>query len=322
MGGEDQGDEKKEEDTSSPGGAIVETLSNMGTVSALTMEKERFNHFEEALSHSDENIVREGISQGATSGLSMLAQQWITALQLWFGGWLVYKYPNTFDFRDFNIALVALLFSVFGLGMAFQDIADRKKTEMSASRIFYLIDRQSEIDPLSEEGKTVDTSIPRKSKVKTKSIEKKRKSIKKKKSAPSLKNITEEHAHEADKSATSNKKNSKRSSKKLLDDVGDNNTNKNPKSSKKKRSSKKLLDDADDNDTDKKPKSKSSKKKGSSKKLLDNEDDNDTDKKTSKKKKSSKKNLNVNEDGKKTKSSKKKKSERDLAGPEEGDEIV
>merc|ERR1712157_469277 len=76
--GEDEGDEKSEEDTSSPGGAIVETLSNMGTVSALTMEKNRFCHFEEALGNSDQNIVKEGFKQGALSGLAMLVQQWVT----------------------------------------------------------------------------------------------------------------------------------------------------------------------------------------------------------------------------------------------------
>merc|ERR1712078_627691 len=52
-------------------------------------------------------------------------------------------------------------------------MADKKETEKSASRIFFLLDRQSDIDPLSEEGKTIDTSIPRKSKSKRKSSVKK-----------------------------------------------------------------------------------------------------------------------------------------------------
>jgi len=42
---------------------------------------------------------------------------------------------------------------LFGLGAAFQDISDRKEVEKAAGRIFYLLDRKSEIDPLSEEGK-------------------------------------------------------------------------------------------------------------------------------------------------------------------------
>ena len=49
-----------------------------------------------------------------------------------------------------------ILFSLFALGAAFQDIADREQVEKSLSRIFYLLDKRSEIDPLSEEGKTIN----------------------------------------------------------------------------------------------------------------------------------------------------------------------
>merc|ERR1712232_954476 len=182
----------------------------------------RFDHFEEALGHSDQNVLREGFNQGALSGLAMLVQQWVTALQLWFGAWVIYNYPNQFDFRDFMISMMGLMFAIFGLGIAFQDIADRKETEKSASRIFYLLDRQSTIDPLSEEGKTVDTSIPRKSKV-----SKKKSSIKKNKRISALKDVAEENsgemeedqaADEANGSSTLQKKKSKRrSSKKVVD---------------------------------------------------------------------------------------------------------
>merc|ERR1712110_1084749 len=222
-------------------------------------EKERFNHFEEALGNSDQNILREGFNQGALSGLAMLVQQWVTAVQLWFGAWVLFNYPDQFDFRDFLISMMGLMFVIFGLGIAFQDIADRKETEKGASRIFYLLDRQSGIDPLSEEGKTVDTSIPRKS---TKA---KKNSIKKKKQrASSLKNVAEEtseemeedRADEANRSSTLKKKKSKRSSKKLVDDEDGNDTDKKPKTSKKKGSSKKNLNENEDG-----KKAKSSKKK-------------------------------------------------------------
>merc|ERR1712232_1441161 len=172
----------------------------------------RFDHFEEALGHSDQNVLREGFNQGALSGLAMLVQQWVTALQLWFGAWVLYNYPNRFDFLDFLISMMSLMFAIFGLGMAFQDIADRKETEKSASRIFYLLDRQSGIDPLSEKGKTVDTSIPRKpTKAKKNSIKKK------KQRASSLKNVAEEtsgemeedRVGEANRSSTIKKQKSK-----------------------------------------------------------------------------------------------------------------
>ena len=151
--GEDAGDDGAADELNSPGGIIVETLLNISTVSALTMEGERFKNFEEALATSEPNHVREGLMEGFLAGLSMFIQQWINAVQLWFGGWLLFNYPDKFEFDDFLISNFSILFSLFGLGAAFQDISDRKETEKSASRIFYLLDRESKIDPMSETGK-------------------------------------------------------------------------------------------------------------------------------------------------------------------------
>jgi ATP-binding cassette subfamily B (MDR/TAP) protein 1 len=153
--GEDTTDDSVE-GLNSPGAIIVETLLNISTVSALTMEEERFKNYKTALENSEPHYVREGMMQGALSGLSMFIQQWINGLQLWWGGWLLFNYPDQYEFNDFLIANFAILFSLFGLGAAFQDISDRKETEKSAGRIFYLLDRKSAIDPLSEEGKKLD----------------------------------------------------------------------------------------------------------------------------------------------------------------------
>ena len=76
--GNDSGDEQN-----SPGGIIVETLLNIGTVSALTMEDARFKNYEEALLKSEPNYLKEAFGQGVLAGLSMFIQQWINGLQLW-----------------------------------------------------------------------------------------------------------------------------------------------------------------------------------------------------------------------------------------------
>ncbi len=75
---------------------------------------------------------------------------------MWWGGYILFHHPKKFQFTDFLIAQFALLFSLFSLGAAFQGMSDWKETEKSAGRIFYLLDRKSEIDPLSEEGKKLD----------------------------------------------------------------------------------------------------------------------------------------------------------------------
>lgn len=75
------------------------------------------------------------------------------ALLFWWGGYLILNYPNQFTFRDFLISMFSLLFSLSGIGMAAQGATNRDKAKVAARRIFELTDRQSAIDPLTDEGK-------------------------------------------------------------------------------------------------------------------------------------------------------------------------
>lgn len=153
--GEDVGADSQDE-LNSPGGIIVETLLNIRTVSALCLEQRRYDDYVKALTASESNNGKEAFMSGLTSGMSMFIQQWINALQLWFGGWMLFTFPEDYAFNDFLIANFAVLFALFGLGAAFQDVSDKKAVEESAKRIFYLLDRKSAIDPLSNEGKKIE----------------------------------------------------------------------------------------------------------------------------------------------------------------------
>lgn len=124
----------------------------MRTVAALTLEQQRFRDYEIAIEKSEPNVLFDTFLSGVTGGASMFIQQSISALQFWFGGFLLQRFPE-YDFKDFLVANFAIVFSLFGLGGAFQDISDRKEVEKSAGRIFYLLDRQGTIDPLSESGR-------------------------------------------------------------------------------------------------------------------------------------------------------------------------
>ena len=159
MLGEDEGAETQvsQDEMNSPGGILVETLLNIRTVSALTLEEQRAKDFERAISTTQSSYVRDGFMAGLTGGLSMFIQQWINALQMWFGGYLIFHSPELYTFKDFLISNFAILFSLFGLGAAFNGVSEKKVTEKSAGRIFYLLDRKSEIDPLSEEGIKLDS---------------------------------------------------------------------------------------------------------------------------------------------------------------------
>jgi ABC-type bacteriocin/lantibiotic exporter with double-glycine peptidase domain len=153
MMGEDLGKQEDKDELNSPGGVIVETLLNMRTVSALTLESKRFQDYESALMRSEPSYGVDAFVSGLTAGLSIFIQQWINALQFYFGAWLLFTFPDKYSFSDFLISQFSILFSLFGLASAFSDMSDRKEVEKSAGRIFYLLDRKSEIDPISPEGK-------------------------------------------------------------------------------------------------------------------------------------------------------------------------
>lgn len=150
--GEDEGGEVVEDGNDSPGGIIVETLLNIRTVSALTMEEQRFKDYEKALERAEGNVIPDSAVSGMLSGLAIGIQQWVNALQFWWGGWLIFNYPEKFAFNDFLISMFALLFSLFALGAAAGGVTDKKKAEAAAGRLFYLINRKSAIDPLSTSG--------------------------------------------------------------------------------------------------------------------------------------------------------------------------
>lgn len=134
----------------------METLLNMKTVASLAMEQKRISAYETALIESAPNYKYHAIAAGVTAGLSYFVEEWVNALQLWFGGYIAFYFPSQFSFLDFLIAILSVHYSFFGLGRAFQDVSDKKTVEISAGRIFYLLDRKSTIDPLSSEGKKSD----------------------------------------------------------------------------------------------------------------------------------------------------------------------
>lgn len=129
--GEDESSVDNADALNSPGGIIVETLLNIRTVSALTLEKQRYNDYERALLKSEPRYKMDAFIGGVMGGLSMFIQQWINALQLWFGGYLLFNNPDTYVLKDFLIANFAILFALFGLGAAFQDVSDRKEVRCS-----------------------------------------------------------------------------------------------------------------------------------------------------------------------------------------------
>jgi len=137
----------------SPGGIAVETLLNIRTVAALRLENFRYHKYIDAVEESYPKQKSNALYAGMTSGLSISIQQFTNALLFWWGGYLLNRYPGKFDFEDFLISMFAILFSLFGLGAAFQGVADKDECMEAAGRIFFLLKRKSPIDPMNDEGK-------------------------------------------------------------------------------------------------------------------------------------------------------------------------
>jgi ATP-binding cassette, subfamily B (MDR/TAP), member 1 len=74
--GEDEGVDAAD-NLNTPGGVIVETLLNMRTVAALTLEGQRFRDYEHALLRSEPNYKLDALASGVIGGMSMFIQQWI-----------------------------------------------------------------------------------------------------------------------------------------------------------------------------------------------------------------------------------------------------
>lgn len=150
--GEDEGDDE-EMDANSPGGIVIESLSNIRTVASLTLEEDRAEQYVHALEHENPHPNRTNIAKGGAAGVGQFVQMWGTAMMFWWGGWLLANYSGLYSYRDFLISMFALFFSLYGLTIASQNAVDRDKAKRAAARIFELTDRQSLIDPLSDEGK-------------------------------------------------------------------------------------------------------------------------------------------------------------------------
>lgn len=152
-GGEDEGDANEFDDSvGSPGGIVIETLSNIRTIASLTLEKDQMAKYAEALHWEKPFPFLSNLKKGCLFGVGQFIQMWGLALVFFWGGWLIHTYPDRYTYRDYIISMGSLLISLYGLVVAAQGAVNREKAIKAADRIFRLIDRQSQIDPLSEAG--------------------------------------------------------------------------------------------------------------------------------------------------------------------------
>jgi ATP-binding cassette subfamily B (MDR/TAP) protein 1 len=150
--GEDEGAEAPKEGEDSAGAIVVETLLSIRTVASLAIQKMRAEEYENALKREDPVSVKTNLLKGAATGLGFLVQLWGMGFMFWWGGWVLQNYGN-FTYRQYLISMFSLLFSLSGMSVAFMGATDKAKAKVAADRIFALIDRESPINSISDEGK-------------------------------------------------------------------------------------------------------------------------------------------------------------------------
>lgn len=141
------------EDKKKSGIIVVESLSNIRTVASLTLEETRAEQYCIALQEEDPAPLRSNFVKGVTTGIGPLFQYSSFGLLFWAGGTFIANHPTLYTFRGFNISMFTLIFGLSGVAAAAQGATDRPKALLAAQRTFDLIERRSEIDPLSQEGK-------------------------------------------------------------------------------------------------------------------------------------------------------------------------
>jgi ABC-type multidrug transport system fused ATPase/permease subunit len=151
MLGSDEGDIEKTAVESSEGAVVIETLVNIRVVASLSLEDARVKAYADALASKSKRSLCRNCLAGTGQGLGSFFQMWGYALMFYFGSWLMLN--RGYDMREYLISLFGLMLSLTGLAAATSGLTDAEKAKEAANRIFELTERQSEIDPLSEEGK-------------------------------------------------------------------------------------------------------------------------------------------------------------------------
>jgi ABC-type multidrug transport system, ATPase and permease components len=150
--GEDEGSVVPKEGEDSAGGIIVETLLSIRTVASLAIEHLRATEYESALKRENPSSMKINLLKGLAMGTGTLAQLWGMGLMFWWGGWVLSNYGD-FTYREYLISMFSLLYSLSGMSVAFMGATDKANAQLAADRIFSLIDRESPINALSDEGR-------------------------------------------------------------------------------------------------------------------------------------------------------------------------
>eukprot|EP00331_Platyophrya_macrostoma_P007656 CAMPEP_0176430740 /NCGR_PEP_ID=MMETSP0127-20121128/14418_1 /TAXON_ID=938130 /ORGANISM="Platyophrya macrostoma, Strain WH" /LENGTH=1373 /DNA_ID=CAMNT_0017812657 /DNA_START=12 /DNA_END=4133 /DNA_ORIENTATION=+ len=129
---------------------VMESLTNMRTVSALGKEHEILALFSHALEKPKKEALKKGFVSGLMFGISQLGMFFVFGIVFYVGS----RFMRDFglEFKDVYQAVFGIMFATFDMGNVMQLVPDAAKATATAKGLFQILDTESKIDYVSPKG--------------------------------------------------------------------------------------------------------------------------------------------------------------------------
>ncbi|XP_056340958.1 ATP-binding cassette sub-family B member 5 isoform X2 [Oenanthe melanoleuca] len=128
----------------------TETVENIRTVASLTKEEAFYERYVASLNHTYRKSLKKAPFYGFTYGIAQCSEYFINAAAFRFGAWLIANCLTNFE--NVFIVFSAVVFAAMNVGQSSSMAPDYGKAQVSAQKIFQLLDRKPLIDSYSEQG--------------------------------------------------------------------------------------------------------------------------------------------------------------------------
>ncbi|NXD36043.1 MDR1 protein, partial [Copsychus sechellarum] len=128
----------------------TETVENIRTVASLTKEEAFYERYVASLNHTYRKSLKKAPFYGFTYGIAQCSEYFINAAVFRFGAWLIANCLTNFE--NVFIVFSAVVFAAMNVGQSSSMAPDYGKAQISAQKIFQLLDRKPLIDSYSEQG--------------------------------------------------------------------------------------------------------------------------------------------------------------------------
>nr|XP_006825045.1 PREDICTED: multidrug resistance protein 1-like [Saccoglossus kowalevskii] len=141
---------KDKEALEEAGKIASEAIENIRTVVSLNREKTFNKLYHDSLYPPYKAGLKKAHVYGLSFGFSQCMIYFVHAAAFRFGAWMIEL--GEMDFEDVFLVFSAIAFGAMALGQASAFAPDATKAKFAANNIFYLLDKESEIDSSSTEG--------------------------------------------------------------------------------------------------------------------------------------------------------------------------